>query len=515
MSTIPAQDKPKPVVKIRRLQIGLNVVIQLLVFAGIVAMINYLSFRHFKRWDLSRDQKYALSSQTKSLLGSLKKPVSAVVFFSGAAEIAPDITALLREYEFASHGKFNTEVVDPYRNITRATELAAKYKIRENDNILILDYDGRNKFVNATEMADYEQPDQMEAMLGRAQTRVKGFKGEQAVTSALLELTEGKPNKVYYVTGHAESDLKGEELKAFDDLVKRQNIQVAPLSLLNVNKVPDDARAVVIYGPKYDLSELEIRLLDLFWSERKGRVFIALNPYVKTPRLSDWLADQGVIPQEDRVIRTGTFLAMDQNGSPQLKTGTVNDAAFVIQDSGTSITPKELVNASKSLIGVTESLSLDKTKQVTAKTRLIPLLVSAEGFWGETDPVESEDRPAFFDPKRDHIGPLNIAVAAEKGGVADGRVKVETSRLVAVGNAEILGNKSYRQSEGVSLDFAINALNWLLDREELVGIPAKEKRNVALSLNESQMGSLALMVMVVVPGGVALLGLVNWWQRRN
>ena len=509
----PSNSKPT-VVTIQRFQIGLNVLIQLLVVAAIVGMVNYLSLRHFKRWDFSRDHKYALTSQTRSLLASLKKPVKAVIFFSSAAEIAPDIGALLREYEFASNGRFTTEVVDPYRNITRATELAAKYKIRENDNIVILDYDGRNKFVNATEMADVEQPDQISMLAGQTQGRLRAFKGEQAITSALLELTEGKPNKVYFVTGHGEPDLNGDDLKLFNETLKRQNIVISPLNLLNVNNVPEDARAVIVCGPKYDLSELELKLLTNFW-DKKGRVLILLNPYARTQRLDDWLANLGIIPQEDRIIRTGTFLAMDQaSGSPQLKTGTISQAAFVIHDSGTSITPKDLVGTSKQLIGVTESLTFDQTKETTAKMKFSTLMQSGEGFWGETDPGASADRPAFFDPKKDHMGPLNIAVAAEKGAVADRRVKVDTSRLIVVGNAELFSNNAYRLSEGINLDFSVNALNWLLDREELVGIPPREKKNVTLSLNENQLRNLAIIVMAAVPGFVALLGLLNWLQRR-
>lgn len=513
--TSSSEQQPK-VVTIQRFQIGLNVLIQLIVFAGIIAMVNYLSFRHFKRWDLSRDQKYALSSQTRSLLGSLAKPVKAVLFFSGGSDIAPDVNALLREYEFAADKKFNTEIVDPFRSFTRASELQAKYKFGASENILILDYDGRSKFVNATDMADYEQPDQMAMMMGQVQPKLKAFKGEQAITSALLELTEGKPNKVYFVGGHGEPDLKDKDLTIFNEGLKRQNIQVEPLNLLNVNSVPEDARAVIVCGPKYDLSELEIKLLADFFEQKKGRLFVLLNPYAKTQRLVDWLATQGITPEADRIIKVGNFLAMNEtSGAPEVKKGTISQAGFVIQDSGTSITPKDLVTASKSLMGVTQSLSLDRSRETTAKIKFIPFLQSAEGFWGEVDPGESDERPAFFDPSRDHLGPLTIAVAAEKGGVADRRVKVETSRLVVIGNAELLGNSTYRLAEGINLDVAVNALNWLLDREELVGIPPKEKTSIALSISETELRNLALAVMAGVPGFVAMLGLLNWLQRRS
>src|SRR5882757_1692985 len=99
------ESAPK-VVKIQRFQIGLNVLVQTVVFIAIVLMLNYMSYRHFKRWDFSRDRKFALTTQTRNLLKNLKKPVKAVIFFSGSAEIEPDVRALLREYEFASDKMF-------------------------------------------------------------------------------------------------------------------------------------------------------------------------------------------------------------------------------------------------------------------------------------------------------------------------------------------------------------------------------------------------------------------------
>ena len=503
--------EPK-VFKISRIQIGLSVIIQLLVIAGIIAMVNYLSFRHFKRWDYSRNQKYALSSQTKNLLVNLQKPVKAVIFFSGAVEIAPDVNSLLREYEFASNNKFNTEVVDPFRNFTRASELQQKYKFGASENILILDYDGKSKFVNAADMADYEQPDQMEMMMGQVQPRLKAFKGEQAITTALLELTEGKPNKIYLTTGHGEQELDGQELKVFNEGLQRQNIQAASLNLLNISGVPEDGRCLLIAGAKHDFSELEIKLLTDFW-QRKGRVFVLLNGFAETPRLFEWLAERGVIPQRDRVTRIGLFMQSDPSASvPQFKKAATTQAAYVVLESNSSIT-RDLAGASKELLGPTQSLRIDRTKEITDKLKIMALLDAVENSWGETD-VTSGDEQAVFDKGKDNAAPLTLAVAVEQGGVADDRVKVETARLVVVGNAELLSNNGYRLSEGISLDIGINALNWLLDREQLSGIPPKEKQAIALSLNEAQLRQIALTVMAIIPGIVAFLGLLSYWQRR-
>src|SRR5678815_4696842 len=83
---------PAPrVIKIKRFQIGLNVVVQLAIVLGLVLMVNYLAFNHFKRWDFSRSQKYLLSEQTRQLLLNLKKPVKAVIFFNPGMEITGDV----------------------------------------------------------------------------------------------------------------------------------------------------------------------------------------------------------------------------------------------------------------------------------------------------------------------------------------------------------------------------------------------------------------------------------------
>ena len=151
----------KPV-GINRGLIGTNVVIQIVVLIALVFMANYVSYRQFKRADFSRDSKYSLAGQTRNLLKALKKPAHAyVVFNNGAADMAMfmdpdsqifaavmgDLTTLLREYQLNSDGKFEFEIVNPYAESKRAEELMTKYKVGETESVLILEYDGRSKFL--------------------------------------------------------------------------------------------------------------------------------------------------------------------------------------------------------------------------------------------------------------------------------------------------------------------------------------------------------------------------------
>src|SRR5436189_5954143 len=174
--------------KIGRIRIGLNVVVQIVLILFLAAMVNSLAFKHYKRWDFSRDQKYALSDKTKRFLNTLKGRMRVTVFFAPTTPITADVQNLLTEYQYAGKGKIDIEHIDPERNLSRAKELFDKYKVVTDESLLILDYDGRNKTVKASEMADFDQsgPD-----LGYV-PRVAAFKGEQAITSAMIDLVEGK-----------------------------------------------------------------------------------------------------------------------------------------------------------------------------------------------------------------------------------------------------------------------------------------------------------------------------------
>ena len=54
---------------------------QVAILIVLAAMVNYLGFEHYRRWDLSRDKKYQLSDKTKHFLQSIKGKVRVTVFF--------------------------------------------------------------------------------------------------------------------------------------------------------------------------------------------------------------------------------------------------------------------------------------------------------------------------------------------------------------------------------------------------------------------------------------------------
>src|SRR5438067_3882978 len=195
--------EPRRPKKIRRIQIGFNVLAQIVLILFLTVAINSIAFKHYQRWDFSRDQKYALSDKTKRFLKGIKGKMRITFFFSPNTPITADVQNLLTEYQYTGKAKIDIEHVDPERNFSRAKELFDKYKVVTDESLLVLDYEGRNKTVKASEMADI---DQSEMAFGEG-PRVTAFKGEQAITSAMIDLVEGKKKTLGYITGHKEPPL--------------------------------------------------------------------------------------------------------------------------------------------------------------------------------------------------------------------------------------------------------------------------------------------------------------------
>src|SRR5437588_10984674 len=251
--------KPRTRGKIGLIRIGLNVLVQIVLILFLVAMANSLAFKHYARWDFSRDQKYTLSDKTKRFLDTLKGKMRITVFFSPNTPISGEVLNLLTEYQYAGKGKIDIEHIDPERNLSRAKELFDKYKVVTDESPLVLDYEGRSKTVKATETADLDQS----GMTFGEGPRVAAFKGEQAITSAMIDLVEGKKKTLGYVTGHKEPALTEgtSPITVLKTFIENENIKFQELNLLDLDAIPPDVKAVMIIGAQYDFSGREMKLL--------------------------------------------------------------------------------------------------------------------------------------------------------------------------------------------------------------------------------------------------------------
>ena len=482
----------------RRASIRLGVAAQVVMASILLLAVNYAGFHYYFRGDWSPAQKYALSDQTRDVLEQLPNSATVYLFFSPTAtapgfEVYGDVLNLLKEDQFAAGDKLTVELIDPMRNLSRARELQSEFGFGAEENIVIIEMEGRSKQIRAVDMAEYDLLPQ----LSGEPPRVVAFEGEQELTSALIELNEPRERILYFLQGQGEPSLgEGSTLSLLIQYISQQGVRVVPLNLSLKGAVPSDAGGVILMGARYDLPPATAKALKDYW-ESDGRLMILLNPEPEMTRLRSLIASAGIIPRDDRVLRTVQL---------GFVTGILRDVSA--QFSPSNRVTRRFVGAEAMLPGGTCSLALNPVPGTSVE----PMIMVEEEFWGETEYVTDENKGVVFEEAKDTAAPLILAAMAERGGVADEQIEVSSARMVVVGNSEFVADGVITEP---NLDFVLGSLNWMLDRTYLTGVTPKNVRAFNLNLTDVETGRIAFYVLVVIPGTIAFLGIIVCWRKRR
>ena len=491
-----------PTLRHRRLIVGANVLVQIVAVLAVVVMANWLVSRHYMRFDWTKAGYYKLSEKTRQVVTNLKGPVDVIVFLpeSGRHEyvekVLDDVRNLLKELQFYGKSNLRVEYVDPQRDLARAQQLVALYNLDSPDVVVFAD-DGRHKYVRLDEMVDLENN-----TMDEGEGRVKAFKGEGLFLSAIQTVTEEKPPKVYFLTGHGERDPEDSDQRTgYSEIVryiKRDNITVEKWNLLEKQALPTDAGAIVIAGPRKPFSQTEVNALEQFLKNR-GRLLITLDPRSQSG-LEAFLKRWGVQVDNDLAMRkAGTLLGTE-----------LLDVNTIVADYAAHPITAKLADTNTEFPYARSIRRAPQAEAGTAdQTRVTELVKAGPEYWGETD---LDNEHPTFDPATDISGPLPLAVAVETSKPQGVDVDIGVARMIVVGTSRFVDNSSLAAG---NLDFFMNSLNWLLQREQLVAVSPKTPEEFRLDMSPHQQLAVYLLVMGGMPLAVALIGIAVWLGRRK
>lgn len=460
----------------------------------IYVLANILGSLHYKRWDWSLAQPYALSEKTTKLLSELNRRVDMVIFLTPAHPFYKDVRHLVEEYEYCSD-QLNVEWVDPDRDPGRAEDLASRYNIEEANSIVFA-CEGFSETIHAEQLAEYEYvpsgPNALKPVL-------KAFTGEQAFTSAIQAVSEKYRPVLYWLEGHGERSLNdSSQRNGYSEMAKRieqDHIDWRSLELAVGNKVPDDCNVLVIAAPRLQLAHTEIIQIKQYL--KKGGRILLLMEEESDDKFRDMLEDWGVLIGRDMVVdstrtRTGRELFINTYGSHPITQGLEGISTVLYLP--VSVRPETV-----------EEQSSDQADQ----PQITVLAQSSEQGWAESD---LESRRAVFSEQDDIDGPISVAVAVERGPVPGADVNIRSVRLVVVGDADFAANG---KMVGANPDFFMNAVNWLLERNNSIAIAPKPRGVTRLTLETSQKKRLLLFAIAWLPGAVLPFGFLIWLARRR
>ena len=483
----------------------LNLVLQAVLFVTFFAGLNYLARYHPWRFDLTQQHRYSLSPETLAYLQTLSRPVRIVVTLTPNSETADiaqaysDVSALLREYTYATETDPNRRVTVEFLDVYQRRREADQLGIDQPDTIVLLCGD-RRRTVTLGEIYRLE---------GKVKT---AFRGEEAFTAAILDVSSPGKKKIYFLTGHGELNPEDVDpvrgLSLLRDELRARNFDVDRFELTSSTRIPADAALLVVVAPQGRYTPAEEEQLRQYLGAGAGRMIILLEP-TQPFGLGNLLLDWGILVDDDLIYDTGAD-NMTEEGDlivrfylPHPITQTLIDRQMPLR------------------LGPARSLRPDPGRKLGNDLKITTLAVSSTTAWGEVS-YRQRTAPEFnpgYDIKNDRAGleprdHLAIAMASERVSARAGLdFSVRGGRLVVFGTGDLIANN--RISGAANLNIILGAVNWTVDRDTQFNIPVRPIERFSLSLSAGELARLRNSLLFLLPGAALVLGLVVYWTRRR
>ncbi len=498
---------------------ALNRVAQVGLSLTLVAGLNYFAARHFERWDLTENHRFSLGAETKAYLAAIPKsapPVHLILAIQPRPGNEADndatnneLRALLREYQAvaeASHVPLEIEEVDAFKNNLRTQALKTDYGLA-SDTLLIVAQGSGHRLLSPKDLYEMKMGEPT------------GFLGERAVTSAILNLVQAKPEKIYFTTGHSEKMLSDANttagLSKLKQILRDHNFEALELKLTGNEGVPADAAAVIIAAPAISFQPAEVEKLRRYLNQtpanggRGGQVLVFLSPNGKRQDaglgdqesgLGDLFHEWGILAK-DRLVRDLSAGAMSPQG----------DLIISSYAKDNPITQFLLDNNVQVVFGPTRAVDEDRTTPLNERLRVTPLMATSKSAFAAADYMMRN--PLVYDPARDVADPANgVPVATMAEQRSPGTLNLPGGRMIVFGNADFISNAGMDQLGNPYL--LQNTLNYMLEQKNMLNIPPKPPFSFKVGLSQENVNGLVWRFLLL-PAGLALVGGFVYFTRHR
>ena len=428
--------------------------ISVALFVAALAMVNIVVWYNPWSVDLTASGRNEVSDETRDMLARLDTPV---VLRQFGRTVGMD--QLLRSFQRESR-LLRIEVADPDRD----RDQAIHYGISRSGMVAVL---------SGETFRTIDEP------------------SEQALVTAILQVTSERQRAVCFVTGHGErglSDAGAAGLSTLNAILEGSNYKPQPISLLE-GEVPDDCEAVIVAGAREPYTADEIARF-IRYADARGRVAILLEPD-PAPSFEAFLRPRGIDPGDGRIL--------DASGAgSSLGLGATAPLAITYPDHP-----------------ITRAFG-----RPTFYDGARPLHVLAHAEYGgrPTALAETSERSFAttrretiigFDETRDQRGPLAVAAATSlRSGSPD-----DEARIAVFGDSDFIANPGLRFNG--NRDIFLRALSWLLGESEATFVSVEDRDNRRVLLPQATIAWMYIVNLGVLPLIPLISGIVVYVRSRR
>lgn len=465
------------------------------VFTAAVIIVNIITGMIVGRFpnlniDFTANNSFALQPDTVDYVSHLEKEATLYVLMpedevenQGTYFVQAD--RLLDKIEAESNGKIKVEYID----FTKNPAFTQQYKDIDwgesaSTYFMLVVCGDNHKILEVNDCFEYDE----DIYASQGMYSFTGTTIEQAVVTALLNVTSDEKTVVNLITGNNSQDSSG-----LVKLLSDNAYEVNEINLVNA-EIEEDAEVLMLYAPSVDLDEKAAEKISK-WLENNGnygRTLIYIPPVqsIDAPNTSDILSSWGMEIGGMAYETDGYYLIQSDN-------------PFSFLTSYTDYFTDGLKNKDIPVVTIESRSIVIKDSEMAH-----PILNGSEN--SGTLPDERPDDFTFGDG----ISDTPVCVAAEGLKTNDNN---ESSRVIVYGsyamfNSEIMSYNSFNNSA-----FFMNVINTVTGNDD-AGIVIESK-----SLDSKELGvtdantknSMFVIFVVIIPVAVLIIGLVTWIRRRN
>ena len=457
-------EKIKAILKSPQARYGTYSTLLVAVAVAIVIMINMVAGQFPESWkkmDLSSNNLYEITDQSKALLKSLDKKVEIHILADKAAT-DERIKIFVEKYAGLSK-KLSVKWTDPVLHPTVLTANNAE----SNTIIVSCEDTGKSMKIAMGDMITYDET----AYYYYGTYEETAFDAEGQLTSAVNYVVNETTQKIYYTAGHGETALSS----TLSDLFAKSNFSTEEINTLMQAEIPEDCDLLFLYGPTADFTEDEIQILSTYLQDGGNVIYLMGETDKQLSNLNGLLAEYGM----------------------EVKDGYVADTKRCYQQNPYYVIP-------------TLSVSEDMAAGLASQSVLMPY---PKGMV-TVDPARDTITVEAFMSTSDNG--FNVTeTAQEQGTYVLGAVATEEkARLTVITSCTLVDEsltKTFSTLENNTLFMNVVTSNF--DEVSNVSI---EPKSLATTYNTMQnVGVSTLVVIVGIPALILIGGFVTWLKRRK
>lgn len=433
---------------------------------------------HYTTLDVTSQKLYSLTDTTKNLVKNLTEDVTIYVLES---EDGQDAT-LGKTLE--SYADLSDHIQVVYKDPVISPEFYRSYADSITMNSLIVESDKRFKTI------DYSEIYETSFDYSTYQSSVTGYDAEGLLTSAIAYVAGDSAPVIYELNGHNEASISD----TFVNGLKKENADLADLTLLTADAVPEDADGVIVMAPESDLTQDDADKL-IAYLEQGGSLLLETsyidNFSADMPNLSSVLAFFGLS------IGDGLIVEQDREGMYQSPIYLLPEVSYHTLTSGVYGSDYDYV-----MMPYAQPILVEETENVEVNT----LLSTSETSYAKSGLSESDDIGQSED---DLTGPFAVGVSAVK------TLESGTAQIVVYSSPMLFTDGTNQYTMDNNLRLFTNAVSSMTGETQSVSVPVKSYEISYLTVPSASAIRYGILFMGVLPVGMLVIGIVIWIRRRK